>query len=264
MITVTSAQLSAWLAVFVWPFFRIMALVSSSPILGNVGVPKRVKIGFALAVTIVIAPILEPMPQVDPGSWAGLLILVQQVMIGLAMGLTIRIVFTSVEMVGQFVGLQMGLGFATFFDPQNATQIPVLGQTLGLIATLVFLALNGHLIMIEALVQSFHELPVMAQPYSALGWKAVAGWGSEIFLAGVLMSLPVVAVLLITNLALGIMTRAAPQLNVFAIGFPITLGAGFLVLIVVLPYFIPLLERLLNDGFQMMLKVAYLSRPVSP
>lgn len=264
MISVTSAQLSAWLAAFIWPFFRILALVGSAPILGNPGIPLRVKVGLALVITLVVAPVLGNMPQVEPGSAIGLLILAQQIVIGVAMGFAMRIVFTAVEMAGQLAGMQMGLGFATFFDPQNAAQIPVVGQFLGLIGALVFLALNGHLLLIEALAQSFHALPVTVQPFSAAGWMALTEWGGEVFLAGLLLSMPIIAALLITNMALGIMTRAAPQLNVFSVGFPITLIAGFVVLAFALTYFVPLFDRLLHDSLQMTLQIVRLANPSIP
>lgn len=264
MISVTSAQLSAWLGAFIWPFFRILALVGSAPILGNPSVPVRVKIGLAVVLTLVLAPILGNMPTVEPGSAIGLLILAQQIVIGVAIGFTMRIIFTAVEMAGNIAGMQMGLGFATFFDPQNAAQIPVVGQFLGLLAALLFLALNGHLYMIEVLAHSFEALPVAAQPFSASGWRVLAGWGGEMFLAGLLLSMPIMAALLITNLALGIMTRAAPQLNVFSVGFPITLAAGFVVLAVALPYFVPLFDRLLHDALQMAMQVLRLANPAAP
>ena len=264
MISITSAQLSAWLGAFIWPFFRILALVSSAPVLGNTSVPVRVKVGLAFVLTLVLAPILGTMPAVEPGSAIGLLILAQQIVIGVAIGFTMRIIFTAVEMAGNIAGMQMGLGFATFFDPQNAAQVPVVGQFLGLLATVLFLALNGHLYMIEVLAQSFQALPVMPPPFSAAGWRALAGWGGEIFLAGLLLSMPIMAALLITNLALGIMTRAAPQLNVFSVGFPITLAAGFVVLAIALPYFVPLFDRLLNDALQMAMQVLRLANPAAP
>jgi flagellar biosynthetic protein FliR len=264
MISVTSAQLSAWLGAFIWPFFRILALVSSAPVLGNTSVPVRVKVGLSIVLTLVLAPILGSMPAVEPGSAIGLLILAQQVVIGVAIGFTMRIIFTAVEMAGNIAGMQMGLGFATFFDPQNAAQVPVVGQFLGLLATVLFLALNGHLYMIEVLAQSFQALPVSPQPFSAAGWRALAGWGGEIFLAGLLLSMPIMAALLITNLALGIMTRAAPQLNVFSVGFPITLAAGFVVLAIALPYFVPLFDRLLHDALQMAMQVLRLANPAVP
>lgn len=261
MLSITSAQINAWIIAFIWPLSRIAALVASSPIMGNPSFPRRAKIGLALAITLVVAPTLPPMPQVDPGSAAGLMIMGQQLLIGLAMGFVMRVVFVVVEMAGNVSGLQMGLGFATFFDPVNAAQVPVVGQFLGLLFALVFLALNGHLLMIEALAESFRLLPISVQPVAAVSMRTMAEWGGEIFRAGMLISLPIIAALLITNLAIGIMTRAAPQLNIFAVGFPLTLAAGFLVLILALPYFAPLFERLIHDGLQMMLKVAQLARP---
>lgn len=236
-------------------------MISSAPVLGARGSPMRVKVGFAIVITIVIAPTLKDIPQVDPGSAMGLLIVAQQVAIGLSMGMAMRIVFSAVEMAGNLVGLQMGLGFATFFDPQNSSQTPVVGSFLGMLAILVFLSLNGHQLMIEAVAHSFRELPILAQPHSAAGWKTLVRWGREIFLGGVLLSLPVIAALLITNISIGIMTRAAPQLNIFAVGFPITLLAGFAVLSLSLPYFTPLLGRFIEDALQIMLQIFRQSRP---
>ena len=264
MISVTSAQLGAWLGAFIWPFFRILALVSSAPILGNPTVPVSVKIGLAVVLTLVLSPVLGNMPAVEPGSAIGLLILAQQIVIGVSIGFTMSIIFSAVEMAGNIASMQMGLGFATFFDPQNAAQTPVVGTFLGLLATLLFLALNGHLYMIEVLAQSFQALPVAPQPFSAAGWRALAGWGGEIFLAGLLLSMPIMAALLITNLALGIMTRAAPQLNVFSVGFPITLAAGFVVLAIALPYFVPIFDRLIHDALQMTMQVLRLANPAAP
>jgi len=249
------------MAVFFYPFFRILAMITSAPVLGARGSPMRIKVGFAIVITIIIAPTLKDIPQVDPGSGMGLLIIAQQIAIGLSMGMAMRIVFSAVEMAGNLIGLQMGLGFATFFDPQNSSQTPVIGSFLGMLAILVFLSLNGHQLMIEAVAHSFRELPILAQPYSAAGWKTLARWGREIFLGGVLLSLPVIAALLITNISIGIMTRAAPQLNIFAVGFPITMLAGFAVLSLSLPYFTPLLGRFIEDALQVMLQIFRQARP---
>ncbi|OGT70853.1 MAG: flagellar biosynthetic protein FliR [Gammaproteobacteria bacterium RIFCSPLOWO2_02_FULL_56_15] len=260
MISITTAELNALLAAFLWPLTRVLALIASAPVLGNPSVPLRVKIGLALVITLAVAPTLGPMPQVDPGSLAGLLILAQQVIIGLAMGFAMRIVFVAVEMAGELAGLQMGLGFATFFDPQNAGHVPVVGRFLGLIAILFFLAVNGHLQMVSLLSQSFSALPIGAEASATTGLRALVSWGGEIFVAGLLLSLPLLAALLITNLALGILTRAAPQLNIFAVGFPLTLAIGLLVMGLALPYFAPVLERMMQNGLQMMLQIAELSR----
>lgn len=256
MISVTSAQLNAWLAIFFWPFFRILALIVSSPVFGARGVPATVKIGLSLALTVMVAPVLPAMPDVPPASAAGLFILADQLMIGFAMGLAIRIVFSAVEMAGHIMGLQMGLGFATFFDPQNSAQIPIMGQFLGLVAILLFLAVNGHLMVISVLADSFRVLPVGLYPLASGGWKTVALWGGEIFRSGVLISIPVVAALLMTNIALAVLNRAAPQLNIFVVGFPLTLAIGFIVISLALGHFLPVFNSMLETGFQTMLKIA--------
>ena len=255
MISITTAELNALLAAFLWPLARILALVASAPVLGNPSVPLRARLGLSLIITLAVAPTLGPMPQVDPGSQAGLLILAQQIVIGLAMGFAMRIVFVAVEMAGVLAGLQMGLGFATFFDPENAGQVSIIGQFLGLIVTLAFLTINGHLQMIALLSRSFGALPISGEPLAAPALRTLVFWGGEIFSAGLLLSLPLLAALLITNLALGVLTRAAPQLNIFAIGFPLTLSIGLVVLALALPYFTPVLERLIQDGLQMMLQI---------
>jgi flagellar biosynthesis protein FliR len=256
VISITSAQLDVWLAAFFWPFFRILALVAASPLFGARGVPASVKIGLAFALTVVVAPVIGPMPAVQPGSAYGLFILIQQVMIGVAMGVAMRVVFSAIEMSGHVMGLQMGLGFATFFDPQNSTQIPVMGQFIGLIAMLLFLATNGHLLVISALVESFTVLPIGMHAISGEGWRTLALWGGEVFRGGVLLSLPVVAVLMMTNVALAVLTRAAPQLNIFAVGFPLTLAVGFIVISISLGYFLPLFGTMFETGVQMMMRIA--------
>lgn len=256
MISVTAAQLNAWLAIFFWPFFRILALIASSPVFGARGVPATVKVGLSLALTVMVAPILPAMPDVPPASAAGLFILADQLMIGFAMGLAIRIVFSAVEMAGHIMGLQMGLGFATFFDPQNSAQIPIMGQFLGLVAILLFLAVNGHLMVISVLVDSFRVLPVGLYPLASGAWKTVALWGGEIFRSGMLISIPVVAALLMTNIALAVLNRAAPQLNIFVVGFPLTLAIGFIVIALALGHFLPVFNSMLETGFLTMLKIA--------
>ncbi len=253
MLSVTSAQLNLWLAAFLWPFIRILGLMIAAPLFGNQRFPMRVRVGLALLITLVVAPTLPPLPAVAPDSLMGLGIFAQQLLIGLAMGFTVRILFTAVEMAGELIGLQMGLGFAVFYDPQHGGQIPVVGQFLGLVATLMFLAMNGHLLVLSSLVDSFRVMPIAATTVDPGVWKMIAGWGSKIFYSALLLALPVVAALLTVNLALGVLTRAAPQLNVFAVGFPITLIIGFSALLLSLPYFTPVLERLIQDSVALLL-----------
>jgi flagellar biosynthesis protein FliR len=256
VISVTSMQLEAWLAAFIFPLARILALVASSPVIGNRQVPARVKVGFAMLVTFLIAPTLNIPPDIEAASGAGLFILLQQILVGLAMGFAMRLVFTAVEMAGDIIGMQMGLGFASFYDPVNSTQTQVIAQFLGIIAALAFLSLNGHLYMLAALAESFQAFPISTNLPSANAMHTLALWGGSIFAHALRLSLPLIAALLITNLALGILTRSAPQLNIFAIGFPITLVVGFATLMLTLPYLAPLLETFMQAGQDMMLRIA--------
>lgn len=255
MISITSAQLNALLAAFLWPLARILALVLSAPVFSNPALPLRTRVALAMMITLVVAPTLGSPPPIDPGSLAGLLILAQQIIIGLALGFAIRLVFVAIEMAGELAGLQMGLGFATFFDPVNSGQTPVVGQFLGLIATLAFLAGDGHLQMVYLLSRSFSTLPIGTASLEAPTFLMLTDWGTEIFRSGVLLALPMLAALLIANIALGILTRAAPQLNLFAVGFPLTLALGLLMLGFALPFFTPNLERLFEDGLGAMLRI---------
>ena len=254
MISVTSAQLDTWLAALIFPLVRILAMISTSPVLGNQQVPKRVKIGLSVLLALIVAPTIAEMPSIPVGSPQGLLIIIQQIIIGVAMGFTLRLIFTTVEMAGELAGLQMGLGFASFYDPVNSAYSPIVARWLGMIAILAFLAADWHLYMLSALAQSFVTLPIGGS-MSDNGFYSVAGWGASIFAFGLQIAMPIVAALLFTNIALGILTRTAPQLNLFAVGFPITLTIGFVVLILSLPYFIPLFDRLVQEGLGTMLGI---------
>ncbi|MBW8364524.1 MAG: flagellar biosynthetic protein FliR [Rhizobium sp.] len=249
MISLTDAQLNAWLISFIWPLTRILGLIMLAPVFGHSSVPRRVKIGLGVFIALIIAPTLPPMPDVGLGSWYGLFILIQQLLIGMAIGFIMRVVFAAVEAAGEIVGLQMGLGFASFFDPQSAGQTIVISQFFNLLASLLFLAVNAHLLLLGILVESFKSLPISPQPLSAAGFYSVANYGSVVFSVGLQLALPLIAILLMTNLALGILTRSAPQLNIFAIGFPITLGVGLIALDITLPYFTPQFEHMFRNGF---------------
>lgn len=255
MISITSTQLSAWLALFIFPFTRILALIASAPVLGNAQIPAQVKIGLALLITIIIAPTLNIPPGIEPASALGLFILLQQLLSGLAIGFTMNLIFSAVETGGELIGMQMGLGFASFFDPQNATFTPLVAQLLGVIATLAFLGADGHLYMLSALADSFQSFPISTTVPSALFLHTLVVWGGSIFSCALQLAMPLIGALLITNLALAILTRSAPQLNIFVIGFPITLIIGFATLMLSLPYFAPLLERMTHDGLEVSARI---------
>lgn len=250
MIAFTLQDLYGWLNAFWWPFVRMLALVGTAPIFSEPGVPVRTKVGLAALLAAAVSPALPPMPDVPPGSFAGLLITMQQVIIGMAMGLAMRIVFTIVQIAGEFIGLQMGLSFASFFDPTTGANTAVLARIMNRVALLLFLALDGHLLVIMALVRSFDTLPVAVMTLNPAGWGVLLGWASQIIALALLLALPLVASLLTINLALGVLNRTATQLSIFAVGFPITMSVGVLLLTAVLPQISPYMERLFQMGLE--------------
>jgi flagellar biosynthetic protein FliR len=250
MLTLTSGELNAWIAGLLWPLTRILGLITASPLFGNNAVPVSMKVSLGVLLATIMAPIVPAIPAADPMSMAGLLILMQELLIGAAMGFSMRIVFAAIEFAGEVASMTMGLGFATFFDPNSAGRSSAIGQLLALVATMAFLAVNAHLVLLSALAESFVTLPISATPMSIGAPLELVKWGGRIFSAGLQLSLPIVAALLITNVALGILTRAAPQLNLFGIGFPVTLGVGMLTISLVMPYMGAPIMNLFNQGIE--------------
>ncbi|WP_153099122.1 flagellar biosynthetic protein FliR [Paraburkholderia hayleyella] len=256
MFSVTYAQLNAWLSAFLWPFVRLLALVATAPLLGHRSIPARVKLGLAAFATLIVAPTLGPMPDVTVFSTAGVWILVNQVLLGAALGFAMHIVFAAIEAAGEIIGLGMGLGFATFFDTQANGSSAVLSRYLHTIGLLTFLTLDGHLQLISALIASFQSVPVSANLLGTAGWRTLAAAGGTIFSTGLLLALPVVTALLIANLALGILNRAAPQIGIFQIGFPLTMLVGLLLIQLMTPNMIPFFARMFESGIEHMGRIA--------
>jgi len=249
MISFSSAQLDLWLATFMFPLARVLALVATAPVFNNAALSPQLRLTIGLMIGLGLAPALPPMPPVAPGSWLGIAVLAQQILIGIVFGFTLRIAFSAVDMAGELIGLQMGLSFATFYDPQSASETPVVSEFLGLLATLLFLAMNGHLLTLSVLGESFKLLPVTATPFAAKGLLALLAWSATLFAAGLMLALPIITALLIANIALGVLARVASSLNIFAVGFPVTIVSGFVILMLSLPYFGTALEKLYDRGF---------------
>lgn len=261
MVSITSEQLYAWIAGFIWPLARVLALLGTAPMFSESGVPQRIRLGVGILLTLVISPALGPLPTVNPASYEGLWILVQQILIGVLLGLTMQVVFAIVRTTGEFIGLQMGLSFATFFDPGTQSNTAVLGRLFHWVTLMVLIALDAHLLMLAGLVHSFEVVPVSATPFSINGVGAFLEWSAQIIQLGLVLSLPLVTALLTMNLAMGILNRTAPQLSVFAVGFPLALLAGLVMLIIVVPNTTPFLERLISMALDAFSEVALQLRP---
>lgn len=243
----SSAQIATWVGSFMWPFIRVGAMFMAMPVIGTQSVPVRVRLAITLAVTVVIAPQLHDLPVLDPFSLAFWIIIIQQFLIGIAMGFALQLMFSAVITSGQIIAQQMGLGFAAMVDPSNGLQVPMVSQLYLLAVVLIFLIFNGHLILIEVVANSFNTLPVGQEVLSPDSLWQLISWGSDMFAGALLISLPTVGALLVVNISFGIITRAAPQLNIFAVGFPIMIVLGFAVIMTTLPSLVPQTSKLLQN-----------------
>lgn len=250
--TITLAQLNAWIGQYFWPFVRIAACLMVAPIFGQSSVPRRARLILAAAITVLVAPLTKLPADVDLLSGASLMITVQQMVIGVAMGFAVQMVFDAVGIGGQLLANSMGLSFAVNVDPLHGASTPVLGQFYTILVTLTFLALNGHLFLIDALVQGFTMLPVNAQGMSGSGLWMLVNFGSVLFSGALMIALPGLTALLIVNFAMGVMSRAAPSLNLFAVGFPAALALGLSILVLGLPGMQNSFVKLLNTGWQVL------------
>ena len=257
MLELTNAQIGGWLGQFLLPLFRIASMLMVMPVIGTQLVPVRVRLYLALAICVVLAPTLPPMPQVDSVSLQSMLLVGEQVLIGVMFGFMLQLYFHLFTVAGQIIAVQMGLGFASMVDPSNGVSVPVLGQFLLMLVTLLFLAMNGHLVVLEVLAESFVTLPVGEGLLLDHYWSIV-GKLSWVVAAGLLISLPIVTALLVVNLAFGVMTRAAPQLNIFSIGFPLTLVLGLFIFWVGLADFLAHFQEFSADALQQLRKLARL------
>ncbi len=229
MISVTESQLLGWLAGVLLPFFRILALMAAAPILSNRAFPVRARVALSLVLALVAAPgIAPPDPAALTGTGAFVLV-TREVLIGLTIGFIARLLFTSFEVAGEAIGLQMGLSFAGFFDPQSGSSNAV-GRFVNTIALLAFVAMNGPLAVVATLIQSFTVFPPGEPSFEFLLARSPVQLGGEVFTLALALALPFIALLLFITLTLGVISRVAPQFNVFAVGFPVTIGTGLLML----------------------------------
>ena len=239
MIALSEPQILAWLSPLIWPFLRALALLSSLPVFGQRAVPIRVKIGLALLIALAAQPSLPPMPVLALDTPAAVLAVVQQLLVGLTLGFAVRLVFAAVELGGELIGLQMGLNFAGFFDPATASQGTASARFFGTLVAFLFVLSNSHLAVIGALVRSFEVFAVSDAPFAFLRHTLPQQWGAQVFTLGLWIALPLLGMLLFVNLVLGVISRVAPQISVFSVGFPVTLTVGLVGMLLTLPLLEP-------------------------
>jgi flagellar biosynthetic protein FliR len=225
----SQAQLDAWLAGALLPFLRVLALFSAAPLLSHGAFPMRVRVALAAAIAFAAAPFANVPAGLTLASASGFGLVAQQVAIGLAIGFAARLLFAVFEIAGEFIGLQMGFSFAGFFDPHGGTESAV-GSWLSTLAMMLFVAMNGHLLLIDVLIASFRTFPIAADPFSFFGLLRLDRLGADMFRFALVLALPATVTMLFINLVLGFTSRVAPQLSIFSVGFPLTLLAGLAVL----------------------------------
>ena len=225
----------AWLSPVLWPFLRVLALFTSAPVFSMRVIPVRTRIGLAFLVAVCAQAVLPEQPVISLNSREAAGAVVQQVGIGLAMGFAVRLVFAAVELAGEIIGLQRGLNFASFFDPASNAQVSAVARFFGNISMLLFVVINGHLMVLMAVVKSFDSFPVGGNFLQAIGQMRLHELGASLFSSALWIALPMIALLLFVNLTLGIISRVAPQMNIYAVGFPVTLTVGMLGITATLP-----------------------------
>ncbi|MGH8443772.1 MAG: flagellar biosynthetic protein FliR [Solimonas sp.] len=245
----TDAQLIAWLQQFVWPLARISSALLIAPVLGSARISGRIRMMLALLLTLLIAPQLpaQPVAALFGSVWWSTLL--QQIAIGLLIGFTLQLVFEAVTLAGEMISASASLSFATLADPLRGVSTPVLGQFLTITATLLFLALGGHLQLIGWLARSFILLPIGGDSVGLPQVDSILRFSGQLFAGGLMLALPVLIALLTINLALGVISRSAPSLNLFAVGFPLSLIACLLLLYLALPAMLERMQALFDAGW---------------
>ena len=235
MISFSEAQILAWITPVLWPFLRVLALFQILPVLGQRTVPARVRVALSFLVALCASGVAPPVDPVPLDSPLAVMLLVQQLLIGLSLGFAVRLVFAAVELAGELIGLQMGMNFAGFFDPVMASQSTAASRFFATLVSFLFIVTNGHLRVIEVVVASLQAFPVGPEPFAFLRAVQPHTWGAQIFSMGLWIALPMMAVMLFVNLVLGVIARVAPQSNIFALGFPITISVGLVGMMAMLP-----------------------------
>ncbi len=230
MLEFTALELNGWVSQYFYPFARIAGCLGVMPLLGSKLVPRQIRILLSVFITLIIAPLLPPMPNVEPMSLASFIIIFEQMLIGIVLGFMVEIVTQVFVLAGQLIAMQTGLGIATTVDPAQGVSVVVVSQWFLFLTSLTFLALNGHLVVLEVVVESFYTMPIGGGAWSADDYGRMVRWGGWMFASALVIALPALTSLLIVNFAFGVMTRAAPQLNIFSLGFPVTMLVGLAII----------------------------------
>jgi flagellar biosynthesis protein FliR len=249
MYEITDAQISLFLQQYWLPFMRIGAMLMAMPVIGSRVIPARVRLVIASFLTLMVVPLMPTISVPASLSLGTFFLIARELLLGIAIGFSFQIVFQVFVLAGQFMAIKLGLGFASMNDPTNGVQTTVLSQFFLMLVTLTFLSMNGHLVLIELLIASFQTLPCDQFEFTQVDAMRVVNLGGWLFASSLLVALPVLTSLLVINIAFGVMSRAAPQLNIFSLGFPLTLICGMFLIWVGLSTFNQHFSSFSQQGF---------------
>ncbi|WP_026317969.1 flagellar biosynthetic protein FliR [Algicola sagamiensis] len=224
------AMIMQFLADFLLVSSRVSGMFLTMAGIGGKSIPSRVKTALAVTFSLMLIPVLPPSGFTELFSFQMILVVAQQLLIGIVIGFISQLFLNAFILAGQILAMQTGLGFASIVDPINGLNVPAVGQFYLILGTLIFWAIDGHLTMFLMLVHSFELLPISTEWWSVVNYTKVIAWGTYVFLTAASLALAPVTAMLLIQFAFGVMTRAAPQLNIFSLGFPITMTTGLMII----------------------------------
>jgi len=226
------------ITIFLLVFMRITTAFVVFPVFNSTTIPTQTKIGAGVVLTLLTFPVLRNSVIMVPADTSHLILsLSTEVLIGLILGFLASLVFTGVELAGQLISMQMGFGIVNVYDPQTSRQIPIVGQFYSYIAMMIFLAIDGHHFLLDGLFKSFKTIPISSASFKSGIVELNMSMMSSIFVSAIKIGIPVIVTLLLTSIALGLVARAVPQMNVFFVGMPLKIGMGLIALSFSLPLF---------------------------
>lgn len=254
MWVITEAVIIDLVGQYLWPLIRISAFFMAAPIFGTRMVSARVRVVLSLVITIIVAPLLPDLPEFTGLNLQTIIVVIQEVIIGAAFGFIFQVVFHVFILAGQYIAMKMGLGFASMNDPANGVSVTIVSQFYMLVTTMLFLSINGHIMLVQILVDSFTSMPV-GSFFAVTDFYQVAELGNWMFGSALIITLPVLTALLVVNIAFGVMSRSAPQMNIFAVGFPITLIFGLVIMWIGFGALLPTFYVVIDQGVDFILRL---------
>ncbi|WP_026342277.1 flagellar biosynthetic protein FliR [Paenibacillus fonticola] len=240
-------------SIFLLVFCRMTAFFVVAPIFASRGIPNSFKIGISAMIALLIV-IIQDGNQVIPTDFNYILLIIRELLLGLLMGYVAVLIFTVIQMAGSFIDIQMGFGIVNVIDPMTGASAPVLGNFKYMIATLLFLAMNGHHYLLDAVIRSYNWMPLSNELFQKIYHGSIGEFLARLFSQAFLLSFqlaaPLVVALFVTDVALGFLARTAPQFNVFVIGIPLKIMVGLLMLLLLIPSFIYAFENLFQVLFK--------------